>query len=111
MTEEDIKTGRKLLEEDFIKANPEWVKELEIMLQVGPDDRGATPLVTPPTLHHPTADEREGRDPGAQLLWLPVPEPGLPAAQAAGGGLDLTSVRPGCIISVITLVNCHSIQW
>ncbi|KAG2494044.1 hypothetical protein HYH03_007690 [Edaphochlamys debaryana] len=32
MTEEDIKTGRRLLEEDFIKANPEWVKELELML-------------------------------------------------------------------------------
>ncbi|EFJ51555.1 hypothetical protein VOLCADRAFT_103453 [Volvox carteri f. nagariensis] len=32
MTEEDIKTGRRLLEEDFIRANPEWVKELELML-------------------------------------------------------------------------------
>ena len=25
MTEQDIKTGKELLEEDFIKANPEWV--------------------------------------------------------------------------------------
>lgn len=33
MTEEDIKTGRRLLEEDFIKANPEWVAELELMLK------------------------------------------------------------------------------
>jgi meiotic recombination protein SPO11 len=32
MTDEDIKTGKKLLEEDFIRANPEWVEELEIML-------------------------------------------------------------------------------
>jgi meiotic recombination protein SPO11 len=32
MSDEDIKTGQKLLEEDFIKANPEFVKELEIML-------------------------------------------------------------------------------
>lgn len=32
MTEEDIKTGKRLLEEDFIKANPAWVKELELML-------------------------------------------------------------------------------
>mmetsp|Transcript_7513 Transcript_7513/g.22212 ORF Transcript_7513/g.22212 Transcript_7513/m.22212 type:complete len:417 (-) Transcript_7513:1719-2969(-) len=32
MTDEDIKTGKKLLEEDFIKANPEWVKELQIMV-------------------------------------------------------------------------------
>ena len=32
MTDEDIKTGKKLLEEDFVKANPEWVKELEIMV-------------------------------------------------------------------------------
>ncbi|KAI7843532.1 hypothetical protein COHA_002774 [Chlorella ohadii] len=32
MTDEDLKTGRKLLEEEFVKANPEWVKELEIMV-------------------------------------------------------------------------------
>lgn len=33
MTDEDIKTGKKLLEEDFVKANPEWVKELEMMVK------------------------------------------------------------------------------
>eukprot|EP00803_Ostreobium_quekettii_P006159 evm.model.scf_955.6 EVM.evm.TU.scf_955.6 scf_955:34709-40779(+) len=33
MTDEDIKTGEKLLEEDFIKVNPEWVKELKLMLR------------------------------------------------------------------------------
>ena len=33
MTEEDIKTGKNLLEEDFVKANPEWVAELEIMIK------------------------------------------------------------------------------
>mmetsp|Transcript_30984 Transcript_30984/g.68686 ORF Transcript_30984/g.68686 Transcript_30984/m.68686 type:complete len:419 (-) Transcript_30984:718-1974(-) len=33
MTEEDIKTGKKLLEEDFVKANPLWVSELELMLK------------------------------------------------------------------------------
>lgn len=33
MSDEDIKTGRKLLEEDFVKANPEWVAELELMLK------------------------------------------------------------------------------
>lgn len=33
MTDEDLKTGRKLLEEDFIKANPAWVAELELMLK------------------------------------------------------------------------------
>ncbi|KAL4855658.1 DNA topoisomerase 6 subunit A [Chlorella vulgaris] len=32
MTDEDIKTGKKLLEEDFVRANPDWVKELEIMV-------------------------------------------------------------------------------
>ncbi|KAG2446715.1 hypothetical protein HYH02_008280 [Chlamydomonas schloesseri] len=32
MTEEDIKTGKRLLEEDWIKSNPEWVRELELML-------------------------------------------------------------------------------
>lgn len=35
MTEEDIKTGKKLLQEDFIKSNPAWVEELEIMLATG----------------------------------------------------------------------------
>ena len=33
MSEEDLKTGRKLLEEDFVKANPDWVAELELMLK------------------------------------------------------------------------------
>ena len=32
MTENDIKTGKELLKEDFIKKNPEWMKELEIMV-------------------------------------------------------------------------------
>lgn len=32
MTEHDIKLGNKLLTEDFIQSNPEWVKELKIML-------------------------------------------------------------------------------
>ena len=33
MTETDIRTGKELLEEDFIKKNQDWVKELKIMLQ------------------------------------------------------------------------------
>jgi meiotic recombination protein SPO11 len=33
MSDEDIKTGKKLLEEDFVKANPDWVAELELMLK------------------------------------------------------------------------------
>jgi meiotic recombination protein SPO11 len=32
MTPNDVKTGQELLEEDFIKANPAWVKELEMMV-------------------------------------------------------------------------------
>jgi len=32
MTDKDIATGKKLLEEDFIKQNPAWVAELELML-------------------------------------------------------------------------------
>ncbi len=32
MTENDIKTGKELLEEDFIKKNPAWLKELQIMV-------------------------------------------------------------------------------
>jgi meiotic recombination protein SPO11 len=33
MTENDIKTGKELLKEDFIQKNPEWMKELEIMVK------------------------------------------------------------------------------
>mmetsp|Transcript_18099 Transcript_18099/g.31020 ORF Transcript_18099/g.31020 Transcript_18099/m.31020 type:complete len:438 (-) Transcript_18099:559-1872(-) len=33
MTEGDIKIGKKLLEEEWIKSNPDWVNELEIMLR------------------------------------------------------------------------------
>lgn len=33
MTEGDIKTGKDLLEEDFIKKNPEWYRELELMVK------------------------------------------------------------------------------
>jgi meiotic recombination protein SPO11 len=33
MTEADIQTGKQLLQEDFIKSNPKWVKELELMLE------------------------------------------------------------------------------
>ena len=32
MTENDIKTGKELLKEDFIRKNKEWTKELEIMV-------------------------------------------------------------------------------
>ena len=33
MTEKDIQMGRKLLEEDFIRSNPRWCEELELMLK------------------------------------------------------------------------------
>lgn len=33
MTENDIKTGKELLTEDFIQKNPSWLKELEIMVK------------------------------------------------------------------------------
>ncbi|KMS97001.1 hypothetical protein BVRB_7g179500 [Beta vulgaris subsp. vulgaris] len=33
MTETDIKTGKDLLEEDFVKKNPGWVQELELMVK------------------------------------------------------------------------------
>mmetsp|Transcript_10069 Transcript_10069/g.13299 ORF Transcript_10069/g.13299 Transcript_10069/m.13299 type:complete len:439 (+) Transcript_10069:358-1674(+) len=33
MTENDIKTGKEMLNEDFIKQNPAWMKELEIMVK------------------------------------------------------------------------------
>jgi len=33
MTEQDIKTGKDLLEEDFVKKNPGWVDELNLMVK------------------------------------------------------------------------------
>ncbi|KAL7133397.1 hypothetical protein ABFS83_12G137900 [Erythranthe nasuta] len=33
MTEQDLKTGRDLLEEDFVKKNPGWVEELNLMVK------------------------------------------------------------------------------
>ena len=35
MTEHDKKMGEELLQEPFIQRNPEWVKELELMLRTG----------------------------------------------------------------------------
>ncbi|KAL7550982.1 hypothetical protein ACHAWF_014201 [Thalassiosira exigua] len=34
MTENDIKTGKELLQEAFIMKNPEWMKELQIMAEI-----------------------------------------------------------------------------
>ncbi|XP_058109983.1 DNA topoisomerase 6 subunit A [Magnolia sinica] len=33
MTEQDVKTGKDMLEEDFVKKNPGWVEELELMVK------------------------------------------------------------------------------
>ncbi|KAI3995243.1 hypothetical protein MKX01_032045 [Papaver californicum] len=33
MTEQDIKTGKDMLEEDFVKKNPEWIEELTLMVK------------------------------------------------------------------------------
>ena len=33
MTKEDIATGEKLLQEDFIQKNPQWCDELKLMLK------------------------------------------------------------------------------
>ena len=33
MTEHDVKTGKELLQEDFVKANPAWHRELELMVK------------------------------------------------------------------------------
>jgi hypothetical protein len=33
MSEHDMKTGKELLEEDFIKKNPAWLAELELMVR------------------------------------------------------------------------------
>ena len=34
MTETDIKTGQELMREDFIRANPAWLAELELMCRM-----------------------------------------------------------------------------
>ena len=34
MTENDIKTGKELLQEAFIMKNPKWMKELERMVRM-----------------------------------------------------------------------------
>ena len=34
MTENDIKTGKELLQEAFIMKNPKWMKELQIMVRL-----------------------------------------------------------------------------
>lgn len=34
MSEHDMKTGRKLLEEDFVRQNPDWTRELHLMLKL-----------------------------------------------------------------------------
>jgi len=33
MSSHDLKTGRELMEEEFIQKNPAWMKELEIMVK------------------------------------------------------------------------------
>jgi meiotic recombination protein SPO11 len=33
MTDQDIKTGKDLLEEDFIKKDPNWIRELQLMVK------------------------------------------------------------------------------
>ena len=33
MSEHDVKTGKELLNEDFVKANPAWHRELEMMVR------------------------------------------------------------------------------
>jgi len=33
MTDEDVKCGKNLLQEDFIKKNPKWITELEWMIE------------------------------------------------------------------------------
>ena len=33
MTESDIKTGKELMQEEFIQKNPKWMKELQIMVK------------------------------------------------------------------------------
>jgi meiotic recombination protein SPO11 len=34
MSEKDIKVGQDMLKEEFVTKNPEWVKELELMLKM-----------------------------------------------------------------------------
>ncbi|KAK4767229.1 hypothetical protein SAY86_014979 [Trapa natans] len=66
MTEQDIKTGKDLLEEDFVKKNPGWVEELTLMVKT-----------------------KQKADSGFEHFWISVPIRGLSAPEAAAEGLAL----------------------
>ncbi len=62
MTENDIKTGKELLSEDFIQKNPQWMKELEMMVRVRTAIRcsGKDVMLTRPALSLPGEIQEKG---------------------------------------------------
>jgi hypothetical protein len=99
MTENDIKTGKEMMKEDFIQKNPEWMKELQIMVSQ------RQPLDTPYDLctffsltaqaigsmpHAWTGEnEEKGGDSGTLFVRIPVRYRTVSATKAQGGRLDL----------------------
>lgn len=76
-TTKDIETGRLLLQEDFVKANPAWVEELELMLR---SKEKAEIRVWPISWTTAMALTRGGRR-GTELLRIPVSLGDVLAAQ------------------------------
>ena len=93
MTENDIKTGNEMLKEDFIQKNPEWMKELEIMVSVK-----RVHGICVSHGRHPAHDsfcpgenEKEGRNSGLEQLWFSIYHGALPSSKAERRRLDLTN--------------------
>jgi meiotic recombination protein SPO11 len=85
MTENDIKTGKELLKEEFIMKNPAWVKEIEIMVRSSTEDDLLMYYLVAHSLVRSLArsnlslcltpagqNKKESRDPGSFVIWLSI---------------------------------------
>jgi len=99
MTENDIKTGKELLQEDFIQKNPKWMKELEIMVSL---DRLRLFLcysyltslridhfVVILCVHSIGENKEESRNSGSVIFWIPVYYKRISSTKAKRRRLDL----------------------
>ncbi len=111
MTEYDIKTGKELLEEEFIQKNPAWMAELELMVRKGEKAEIQAVSSTNNNTQHSTARRQQEQKAAAMhgfswahvlvhcccarravvVVRLPIPHARVPADEAAGGRLDLTA--------------------
>jgi hypothetical protein len=91
MTENDIKTGKELLQEAFIMKNPEWMKELHRMVSARMNTVLEMIFVLA-SFHYARwyrtnlnlgQIERKGRDSGAFLIRLSIRHGGVPSPQVS----------------------------